>query len=151
MLAKTHLAFGFLVGLVAMQFISTGNIFIFFGLVLIGSLLPDIDSPNSTMSSRIPVIPRIVQLFARHRGIFHSIFFAVIISGLFLYLTNKPYALALFIGYASHLVADGFTESGINFLHPVAKLHLSGFIKTGTYAEVVVLLIIIGLIFAQLL
>ena len=64
----------------------------------------------------------------------------------------KPfYAFAFLIGYASHLLSDGFTKMGVNFLHPVAKLHLSGFVETGTYAEVVILIAILVLIVVQIL
>lgn len=151
MLAKTHLAFGFLAALITMPFVSTGNIFIFIALVLIGALFPDIDSPNSKASSKIPIIPKIINLFSKHRGIFHSLIFAILLPGLVWYFINNTYGIALFIGYASHLLIDGFTKAGINFLHPIARLHLSGFIETGTYAELVVFFIIIAGIVIKLL
>ena len=143
MLAKTHLAFGIFIGLILAPFLNTGSIWIFMGLVMIGSLLPDIDQPNSTISNKIPILPRIINLLSKHRGIFHSVFFALIAFIISIYLIDKVYASAIFIGYFSHLLSDGMTKNGINFLHPVANLKLSGFIETGTTAE---LLLFIGLI-----
>ncbi len=145
MLAKTHFTFGILAGILTFPLIG-GNKIIFFGLVLLGALLPDIDHTDSKMSKNIPVVPKILQLITKHRGIFHSIFLAVGFSAI-LYLTlGKAFGLALFIGYTSHLIIDGFTKAGTNFLHPITKLHLSGPIETGTIAETVVLTGIIAII-----
>jgi len=143
MLWKTHLAFGFLSGMIAMSFVNTGNTYIFFGLVLFASLLPDIDNPESKIGRKLKIIGRIF----RHRGIFHSILTGAVISGLAWHFINKPCGTALFIGYASHLLIDGFTKQGVNFLHPFSKLHLSGFIETGKAGE----LILFGLIIAGII
>ena len=127
-----------------MSIVNTGNIFIFFGLVLIGALLPDIDSPESKVGRHFKFIGRIFK----HRGVFHSIITAVIIGVLVWYFISQPYATAIFMGYASHLFMDGFTKQGINFLHPVTKLHLSGFIETGKTGEWLVFgLIIAGILY----
>ena len=146
MIWRTHLAFGFLSGLLLMPFINMGNKYIFFGVVLIGALLPDIDSPNSKISSKIPIIPRLLNIFTKHRGILHTLLFAFIISGVVWFFISHIYAAALLIGYISHLVIDGFTMAGINFLHPVAKLHLSGFIETGTFSEILLFILFLVLI-----
>lgn len=146
MLARTHLAFGFLAALAALPFANAGNKFIFFGLVLLGALLPDIDQPNSRISSKIPVIPNIINFFSKHRGIFHTLFLAVLIPGIIWYFAGRNYGIAIFAGYLSHLIIDGFTKSGINFLHPLSNLRLSGFIKTGGFGEHIILAIILVLI-----
>ena len=62
MLARTHAAFGFLSAVIMQNFIATGNTIIFFSLVLLGALLPDIDQPNSKLSNKIPIIPRVIFL-----------------------------------------------------------------------------------------
>lgn len=146
MLWKTHLAFGFLSVLIVKSFVSTGNIYIFTGIALLGALLPDLDSPNSKVGKRIKIIGRIF----RHRGIFHSLIAGFLISWLIWHFVGHSYGAALFIGYASHLFIDGFTKLGINFLHPVSKLHLSGFIETGTVGEWIVFGIVIVLILFRL-
>ncbi len=152
MLARTHLAFGFLSALALLPFINAGsNKYLFFGAVLIASLFPDIDQPNSKISNNIPLLSKIVNAFSKHRGIFHSAFCAFLLPGLVWYFLSNIYGVALFIGYMSHLVIDGFTKSGINFLHPFAKLHLSGFVETGTMMEWIVLFVIVAGIVVKLI
>jgi|SRR3989338_4480976 len=149
MLFHTHLAFGFLSGLIAARFMNIGNKYIFFALVLLGALLADIDEPNSKISSKIKLIGKITRIFTKHRGIFHSLFIALLIPGLVYYFIGHTYGAALFIGYLSHLIIDGFTKAGINFLYPVGTLRLQGFIETGKlgehllFAAIVVLIVII--------
>jgi len=151
MLWKTHLAFGLFVALVAMPFVTTGNKIVFVVLAMVASLLPDIDEPNSKISNQIPVLPKILSLFVKHRGIFHTLFLALLIPGVVWYFVGHSYGVAIFVGYMSHLLIDGMTLSGINFLHPVSKLHVSGFIKTGGAGEwVVFFLIIVGIMFKLL-
>jgi membrane-bound metal-dependent hydrolase YbcI (DUF457 family) len=52
-------------------------------LVGIGSLIPDIDHPQSWVGLRLPVISRPLVAMAGHRGITHSLL-AVIVCGLLL-------------------------------------------------------------------
>ena len=134
MLWKTHLSFGFLSGLVLMPFLNNTHFLIYFGLVLFGALLPDIDNENSKVGRYAPLIGKLFK----HRGIFHTLWMGALFCFIVWYFIGSPYGIALLIGYASHLVIDGFTLQGTNFLHPVAKLHLSGFIETGKIGEMVV-------------
>jgi len=150
MLAKTHVAFGFLIGLLFMPFINNSDIILFFAVLIIGSLLPDIDSPNSKISSKIPIISFFVSVLSKHRGIFHSIFPAIIFSLALGYFSGFSYGTALFLGYISHLVIDGLTKEGINFLHPLGRIHLSGFVETGKISEWIVFYVLIGIIFIKL-
>lgn len=143
MLFKTHLAFGLLVGLIILPYANPSSKFMFLFVVIAASIMPDIDQPNSKISNQIPILPKLLSIFVKHRGIFHSIFFAILLSGLFWYFINHSYGVAFIVGYMSHLLIDGFTKSGINFLHPFGKLHLSGFIETGTTAEWIIFLIIL--------
>ena len=150
MLARTHLAFGFLTALVFKNIIPTGNIFIFVGLVLLGALMPDIDSPNSKIVNKFPWLLKPISMVTKHRGIFHSLTLATIFSLLIYYFISQPYGFALFIGYFSHLFIDGFTKEGVNFLHPFSKLHLSGFVETGKILEHAVLIGIVVLILLKI-
>ncbi|MFC1800682.1 metal-dependent hydrolase [Nanoarchaeota archaeon] len=150
MLWKTHLAFGLLAALITRSFVNTGNIFIFFALVLIGALLPDIDHPNSKINQKLK-ITKIFGYIFKHRGIFHTLFFALLLPGLIYFSVGKPYGTALFIGYLSHLLIDGLTVSGINFLHPIANLRISGFVETGTMAETMTFIVIIFAIIINIL
>lgn len=144
MLAKTHIAFGILFGILALSFYSPNNIWAYFVLVVLGVLLPDIDHPNSKINNTVK-FTRVVPLFFKHRGFFHSIFPALAILILFKLFSTMDYGVALFVGYFAHLFSDGMTVSGVNLLHPIGKLHLKGFIKTGSLAENIVFIIVVVL------
>lgn len=148
---KTHIAFGVLCALVVMPFVNTANKFIFFFLVLLGSLLPDVDHPHSKLGNKLGILSKFFNALAGHRTIFHSIFFALLIPGLVWYFLSKPYGIALFVGYLSHLVMDGLTKSGINFLHPISTLRLKGFVETGSLTETLVFALIILLILVKVI
>ena len=132
MLFKTHLAFGFLAGLLALNIFNPANVILFFTLVLIGSILPDIDHPKSKIGRKI----KIIGFLFEHRGFFHSLLFLI-----FLYIfsvllfKNNSFILPLFIGYSSHLFIDSFNHLGIMPLHPLSRFRIKGFVKTGALAE----------------
>ena len=150
MLARTHLAFGFLAALWLKPIIVTNNIYIFFALFLLGTILPDIDNEHSLINSKIPILPHILSIFVKHRGIFHSIYLAVLIPGLIWFFISKPYGVALFFGYTSHLLIDGFTRAGVNLLHPLSHFKIEGPIETGKIKEHVLLAFLIVLIVMRL-
>ena len=151
MKAKTHLAFGFFSGLVLMNYINFDNKYTFFVLILIGALLPDIDCPNSKISRKIPVIPKILNIFSKHRGIFHSVFIALLLLGIVWVFVSETYGLALFAGYLSHLLIDGFTKQGVNLLHPISQLRIAGPIQTGKIGELILFLVLIAGIILSLI
>jgi inner membrane protein len=141
----THLAFGFLFGLLSLPFLNEGNIYIFFIFVLFGALLPDIDKPESKVGSKFGIASKLIQGVFGHRGIIHTVWGMLVLCGLFWYFINRTYGAALFVGFFSHLLIDGFTKMGINFFHPVGKLHMAGFIETGSTLETILFVIIIVL------
>jgi inner membrane protein len=132
MLAKTHLAFGFFLSLIITPMLNMQNSLIFTLIILLGSVLPDIDNPKNFFG--FPFI----GWFTKHRGIFHSIYLAALFPLILAYFTNLSYGIALFIGYFSHLVFDSLTKSGINFLHPFSSFKISGFIETGSIIEYII-------------
>lgn len=132
---KTHLAFGLLVGLLALNFFNGWSRYFFLVFVLIGSILPDIDMPKSKISRKVKPLAVVVNLFTRHRGIFHTIFPAILIFFVAWVFNQKVIGYGLLVGYLSHLLIDGLTEAGINFLHPFANLRLQGFVRTGSIVE----------------
>lgn len=146
MLAKTHLAFGVLAGILLLPLVGSVDPILFFALVLIGSLFPDIDAPNSKISKKIPIIPWLIAAVSKHRGIFHSVWFAIAISFTLAYFTETMFGIALLIGYLSHLLADGLTTQGVNLIHPIGRIHLAGFIETGKTGELVLFLGLVGVI-----
>ncbi|PIN86131.1 hypothetical protein COV19_06560 [Candidatus Woesearchaeota archaeon CG10_big_fil_rev_8_21_14_0_10_44_13] len=135
MMFKTHLAFGALAALFAIQYLNPRNQLLFFLVVVFASSLPDIDSPESKIGSKVKVIGWLFE----HRGFFHSFIALGLFSLLFFLATkNELYSAAFFAGYASHIVIDAFTIEGIAPLHPVLKTRLKGFIRTGHFLEFIV-------------
>jgi inner membrane protein len=144
MLAKTHVAFGILAGLLTLKYAPMSNELLFIALVIIGVFLPDVDHPESKINNSLK-ITRIIPFFFAHRGFFHSIFAAAAVFGLLWYYVGFIYGFGLFVGYLSHLLSDALTVSGVNFLHPIAKFRIRGPVKTGTIAEVLIFFIVLGL------
>ncbi len=142
MLAKTHVAFGILAGLLTLTYFSVGNDLLFITLVILGVFLPDIDHPTSKVNNTVKVT-KIVTLFFAHRGFFHSIFAALAVFGLLWHYVGFIYGFGLFVGYLSHLLSDALTVSGVNFLHPIGNFKIRGPVQTGTFVETAVFLAVI--------
>lgn len=120
-------------------------------LVLLGSLLPDIDHPEGSLANEevigLPVLKPLAWLIGTifgHRGVTHSLLAlaAVIALG---EAPMLPWAWAnlgwlIGWGYASHLVADAMTKQGVPLLWPL-PLHVglppfrSLRFRTGTWRE----------------
>lgn len=145
MMAKTHIAFGFLAGALTLKFIGISNQLSFMAFVLIGSLLADIDTPQSKLGRKIKPLSNIFSFLFGHRGIFHSIWAPLALVVVYAFFVKHILILALVVGYVSHLLIDGFTKQGVNFLHPIADLKLSGFIETNTFIETILFAVIIAL------
>jgi len=141
---RTHLVFGFLFGLLVSSIFNVGNIYLFMLFVLFAAGLPDVDHPKSKYGRRLGIISKIINLVAGHRGIFHSLFFALLF-GIFFWYFNRTAGLGIFTGYLSHLIGDGLSREGVNLLHPFTKLELKGFLKVGSSVEHVLFFILFGL------
>lgn len=100
---------------------------LFVPIVLLASLIPDIDSGTSFLGKR--AIFRPVQAVTTHRGIFHSYtmcIFLTILTAMY----YPIYSLGLFIGYSFHLLADSFTIDGIRPFWPL-KAESKGMVRSG--------------------
>lgn len=126
MMAPTHLAFAGLVG----SLTGTPQ----YAFLLLGSLFPDIDHPNSTLGRFIPL-----GYFIRHRTITHSL----------LALAIALYANPWFgVGYATHLFLDALNPSRVPMLYPYEKKFGIGLIRTGSVVEKLLFIFIcLGLFF----
>lgn len=133
MLFFTHVVFAFLLGIISLKLIDITNIPLFIAFIFIGSIVPDIDNPNSRLGRKLPVISHLIKFTLGHRGIFHSLWPLFLISFL-LSSINIEISIGLFIGYLSHLFLDALTISGVRFLYPL-KFRIKGFISTGSLIE----------------
>ncbi len=129
MLLKTHMAFAALIIILFLNHIN--NKFVFILMVLIATIIPDLDSGFSSYGRHL--IFRPLQIFTKHRGIFHSFTFAVFVS-ILLGIFWPVASLGFFIGYSVHLVCDSFTKEGIQPFWPF-KARSSGLISTGGRIE----------------
>ncbi len=118
------------------------NKIIFFSMVALGALLPDIDNAQSTIGQRFGWISREIQHIAGHRTIFHSLsglalglLLALGIQQLIIVLLAQKgfifpaqfidkshlILIAVLVGCILHIAADGLTEGGVPLLWPYHK------------------------------
>lgn len=150
MMLRTHLAFGFLIGMLSLNYLNVPNIYLFLGIVCISSILADVDSSKSRIGKKIKTLSWTIEKTFGHRNIFHSIFpLVAIIILFFFYLKWNVVGMAMIIGYSSHLFIDCFTRMGIGFLHPISKKRITGFMKTGGLLEhlLFVMIVVLDLVY----
>ena len=115
---------------------------IFFSMVALGALLPDIDNAQSTIGHKFGWISKEIQHIAGHRTIFHSLLGLLLGSLLalgveqlvILLLAQRGFIfpaqfvekshlvlVAVLVGCILHIAADGLTEGGVPLLWPYHK------------------------------
>jgi len=129
MLLRTHLAFAVLMIILFIEHVN--NKLVFVSLVLVATVLPDLDSPFSSWGRHL--IFRPLQVFVKHRGIIHSFTFGIAAS-VALAIFWPVAALGFFAGYSIHLICDSFTKDGIQPFWPL-RSRSSGFITSGGRVE----------------
>ncbi|MBU0470513.1 MAG: metal-dependent hydrolase [Nanoarchaeota archaeon] len=139
----THLLMGVTAFLLIKDSFLGGNTLILFLIILLGSILPDIDERRSKINTWTGVLGYVVALFSRHRGFFHSLLFFISSSLVMGYYWNSYYAGGLFLGYSLHLLGDGFTRQGVQIFYPFSDFKISGPIKVGGIVEVLLVLLLI--------
>ena len=121
---------------------------------VIGALAPDLDASESLLkrfavAGITPLAPLSQALHQSlgHRGLLHSLaglaLFSVLCALPVTYWLGWPYGDALVLGYASHILADSATKSGVPLLYPRRRrYHLlpRGWrLTTGSLAEEILL------------
>lgn len=153
MLGITHVVVGASLGVVAAKsgLIPALPIAIVAIVAAAGSLLPDIDHPQSAFGRRVRILSIPISAVFGHRGITHSLLAVAAMSLALVFFAHgdgkTPVIAALALGYLSHLLADAMTVSGIPLLWPrktVFRVPGTGF-RTGGYAEVLVCAVAFGL------
>ncbi len=135
MLVRTHIAINLFVGLLFINLIYEKTIFL--TVLLIATLLPDVDNAHSYISHKIGPLKRIFLFFSEHRGFFHSLTYCMILTSILL-VFFPLIALPFFMGYSIHLLADSFTIQGVRAFWPHV-IHTKGRISVGGLAEKIVL------------
>lgn len=137
MLIRTHLALAVMAILLFVNHVNNQPLFIF--IVLVATLIPDIDSGFSTLGKQRQF--RFLQFFVRHRGLIHSFTFCILVS-IILAVFIPKLAFGFFLGYALHLFVDSFTVEGIIPFWPYSKKS-SWHFKTGSFLETGIFLILL--------
>jgi inner membrane protein len=128
---RTHISLGVLIFFILEFLFGFNNKVLSFFLIIIFSILPDIDLHTSYLGKKFKIISRSFELILSHRGIIHSIWVALV-----LYLLLMRFKLELtVIGYISHLILDMFTKKGIKLFWPF--LSIKGFCDTGKLIDII--------------
>ncbi len=166
MTGTTHRLAGISAGMAAVEILQMNDLKIQTALLtgcIIGSLLPDIDNPQSTISYKVPCIraiysllQKMIRIFADllpgrkkeyvkssigHRGLTHSLFTAFALPALILGLgkivsfQTHMLSLGLMLGLLSHILLDLFS-GGIRLFLPFSPYNVKmARIKTGGALE----------------
>ncbi|WP_396388742.1 metal-dependent hydrolase [Cytobacillus firmus] len=113
-----------------------------------GSLLPDIDEPNSYIGKRSFGLASYVKRKYGHRGITHSLFIWSLLS-LICSFYPSPFTIGISLGYIFHLIGDFFSILSIPLFAPFSnyrpKIPFS--YKTGSRTETLLLYIFTLILF----
>lgn len=111
----------------------------------LGSLLPDIDSPNSQIGQLVPVVSHVIGRIFGHRTITHNLFFILFWVAL-AYNTGRHGVWALAWGVFVHILMDSFSGQGVPWLYPIIRQKISfGWYRVGKRGKIsrVVLFVVI--------
>lgn len=118
LLYKTHLFGGFITGALLTGSLACGAV------AAAAALLPDIDDPKSFTGSIVVPVSFAAKITVGHRRFFHSLLAAAVFAGA-AFLTQRyihwpPWvALAVLVGYVSHLALDTLNLAGVPWLWPL--------------------------------
>lgn len=124
MTAKGHvlLATPIIAGTMLVTGLKNDSAILFLAAGFLGSLLPDIDEPNSFIGQRTLFFSHFLSLFVKHRGITHFAIFPMLLMLFSAIFSSGLVQIALFgvsVGWLAHLVGDLLTKGGIRgFFYP---------------------------------
>jgi inner membrane protein len=100
----------------------------------IGSVLPDIDEPNSYIGNKFPFLSKFLNFLGlKHRTFTHSFIFVLLIVLLGII---HPIFYFIAFGIFMHILGDVLTKSGVPFFYPAFDTRFSlGLFKTGSLGE----------------
>jgi inner membrane protein len=136
MMAHSHVVFGLALwtGVAALHGAPAGGP-IDLGLVVIGSLLPDIDHPSSWFGRRLPFISWPLAALVGHRGVTHSGLAIAAWAAAIAACGSSLWLGPLAVGYLSHVLGDCLTPSGVPMLWPSRRRFRIPLFRTNSLAE----------------
>jgi inner membrane protein len=146
MMARSHVVVGLATWIAAAPILHIGPFDpIYLGLVVAGSLLPDIDDPKSWVGRRARLISTAMAATFSHRGITHSAIAVIGLTALLLHAGYRRGGVSAFvIGYLSHLAADMLTPKGLRLAWPLRGTWGIPLCRTGSGSEPVIVMILAG-------
>jgi len=119
----------------------------------LAAMLPDIDSPESFLGSRIPLAPSVIRMTMGHRGPLHSLAASATVYALVRWFFSGTFSnwlpglhLWVFCGYTSHLILDMLNPAGVPMQWPVpGRLALPLFHTGGILERLIVFPVLTGL------
>lgn len=150
MRGKVHFISGLVVGVTTAAFTFSGSVtgvLASIGASAVGSLIPDIDLPNSTIGKKVKPISIIINKMFGHRTITHAPIWIIPLLILHKFMPNIAHGLSAntitllqhtIVGYVAgfvcHLLGDMFTVGGIPLLYPFkrTRFHLTN-IESGKH------------------
>ncbi|WP_146811437.1 metal-dependent hydrolase [Aneurinibacillus danicus] len=140
---STHIATSLLFGYGIASLLSAPLSAAYYGGVVLGSLLPDIDHPNSYIGRRSFGLANIIHDLCGHRGITHSLIMWILVFLPALWFYPTLFMFGLTIGYLGHILGDSFSVSGVPLLYPLTKKKFPAPItyRTGSFEEILIFII----------
>lgn len=134
MRGTTHLLFGFVCFLIYGSYYEITYPTLFLSIVLFMTLFVDIDEPESKIGKIFRPLAYGIKWILGHRGLLHSLIPAILLFLISKFIGWNEVAVAMFIGYTSHLIADMLTPHGIYPLYPI-PWRIRGPIRVGSFGE----------------
>ncbi len=143
MMFRTHAAVGIFVALIFINSFNLEHPFLFFSIVFMSALLPDMDIPNSKIGNKIKPISWFLNFMFGHRKLFHSLFFSFLFFILLILLFENYIGAAFFLGYSVHIIVDGATVMGIKPFYPLSSFKINGPLRSGGLMDYLVFFIVV--------
>ncbi|EAD3476076.1 metal-dependent hydrolase [Listeria monocytogenes] len=142
MQSKTHLLTTFAIVTPVAYMTNNMDMLGVFGLAL-GTVLPDIDEPNSYIGRRIPILPHIIKKTFGHRGMTHTLIATILFATLASMIPNS-FTEMLATGYFLHIAEDTFSMTGIKWLAPFSQKTLAfKLYSTGKMSETIIMFLML--------
>jgi inner membrane protein len=150
MRVTTHLLFTFILLFFYFDHFTLASPLVFIIIALITTLIVDIDHPHSTAGKYLRPFSDILQWVLGHRGLLHSLLVPICIFLILRFFNYTEPAIAILLGYTSHIIMDILTPSGIRIFYPL-KYKIRGPIKVGSWEEKILTIFLIIAIAIKLL
>ena len=154
MMYKSHLTVSAAIALPILSVTHELN-YIAVGGVLIGSLLPDIDHPQSYIGRKVWVLAKGINIIFGHRGIVHSLL-PVLLLAIASSMLDSLFLWCITLGFLLHLIEDGFSKGGLGWFQPLKKKKLIIPFKlvrytTGGFKEYCIFIIFVALLIFEII